>query len=61
MNSPDDGSRYEIGEQVYTYDELRQVTEAEVKDLAPETFYHATTLHLPYSMRRGTRRLRSLY
>jgi hypothetical protein len=34
----DDGFRYRIGDQNYTYDELRAVTEADVADLPPETW-----------------------
>ncbi|MCU1701378.1 MAG: hypothetical protein JWR34_7441 [Mycobacterium sp.] len=35
---PDDGSRYRIDDQIYTYDELREVTVADVADLPPETW-----------------------
>ena len=34
----DDGSRYRVGDETYTYSELRAVTEANVADLPPETW-----------------------
>ena len=34
----DDGFRYRIGDQIYTYHELRAVTEADVADLPTETW-----------------------
>ncbi|MGO4445071.1 hypothetical protein AB4Z42_17100 [Mycobacterium sp. 2YAF39] len=34
----DDGSRYRVGNEIYTHDELRAVTEADVADLPPETW-----------------------
>lgn len=34
----DEDKRYRIGDETYTYDELREVTEAEVADLPPETW-----------------------
>jgi hypothetical protein len=39
---PDDGTLYRIGDQTYSYDELRAVTEAEVSDLPPETWRDGT-------------------
>jgi hypothetical protein len=33
-----DGCRYRIGDQIYTYGELRAVTEADVADLPTETW-----------------------
>ena len=33
-----DGFRCRIGDQIYTYDELRAVTNADVADLPPETW-----------------------
>ncbi|BBY92298.1 hypothetical protein MGALJ_19670 [Mycobacterium gallinarum] len=34
----DDDSRYRIGNEIYTHDELRSATEADVADLPPETW-----------------------